>query len=68
MGFWATLITRGESTVGSRRRLQKRRRSVVRECRVQITLRVTGSGLRALPGLARPITLVRDRRARVSRR
>ena len=64
-GFWAALVTRGGSTiVRIRRGLQTLRCTVV----TPIALPATGSGLRALPGLAGPIVLVSDSRARVGER
>ena len=64
----ALIAPRGSNLVRNRRGLQTWRCLVVRERRIQITLRAASSGLCALLGLTRPIALVRDRRARVGRR
>src|ERR1700730_18432429 len=68
VGFRAALITRESSSVArTRRGLQTQRCLVVGERRIQIAWRTNCSGLCALPGLTRPVALVRDGRARVGR-
>jgi hypothetical protein len=69
VGFRAALIMRcGPALVRIRHGLQTWRCSIVRERRIQIALRTNSCVLRALPGLARPIALVGNRRARLGRR
>src|SRR5258706_12624508 len=64
----ALIAPRGPTLVRNRRWLETCRCSVVGERRIQIALRASDSGLYALPGLARPIAPVRNRRTRVGRR